>query len=137
MVDDTLTDRKIEDSVIFVQTLAERGAPILAAFWDFPEERGRWVLVLVPRSNADQAAVVHAAADMLVEPPYRYVFSLSDPIVDSHQIERAKALAVYLDGEVGPGQRILTTFTGGHYFEAAIPLYFACELAQQNSVPTN
>jgi hypothetical protein len=124
MVADTLVDRKVEASERVARKLIEQGAPLLAAYWDFREERGRWEFVLVPKSASDERQLVKQASGLLIEPPYRTIFSLSDPIVDARQIERARALAAYIRFEPYVGRHIDTTFTGGHYFENVVPIYF-------------
>ena len=68
------------------------------------------------------------ASALLVEAPYRSVFSVSDPVVDGRQIERARALGAYIRVEPYIGRHIDATFTGGHYFEDVVPVYFAPEL---------
>jgi hypothetical protein len=128
VVADTLVDRKIEASQRLARELIERGAPLLAAYWDFREERGGWKLVLVPKSAGDERALVKLASALLNDPPYRSIFSLSDTIVDGHQIERARALGEYIRVEPYVGRHIDTTFTGGHYFESVIPVYLEADL---------
>ncbi len=111
-----------------VGQLIESGAPLLAAFWDFHEDVGRWSLVLVPKSPDQQAALIGQATSLLVEPPYRSVFALSDPTIDSRQIDRARALAAHIRYEPYIGRRIDATFTDGQFFESAVPVYFRPEL---------
>ena len=123
MAADTLVDRKVEASERLVGEMLARGAPLLAAYWEFREERGRWELVLVPKSANEERQLVKEASALLIESPYRTVFSLSDPIVDARQIERARALGAYIRVEPYVGRHIDTTFTGGHYFENVIPVY--------------
>ena len=128
MAAESLVDSKLEASKQLTSALAKDGAPLLAAFWDFHEEVDRWTLVLVPTSPDDERRLVEQATDLLVEPPYRSVFSLSDPAVDSHQIDRARALGAYIRYEPYIGRRIDTTFTDGQFFESVIPVYFKPEL---------
>lgn len=123
MVADALVDRKIEASERVAGDLIAQGAPLLAAYWDFREERGRWELVLVPKSVAEERQLVKQVSAMLIKPPFRSIFSLSDPVVDGRQIERARALGAYIRVEPYVGRHIDTTFTGGHYFEHVIPVY--------------
>ena len=42
MVADTLVDRKVETSEELVGEMLARGAPLLAAYWEFREDKGRW-----------------------------------------------------------------------------------------------
>jgi hypothetical protein len=124
----SLTDSKLESSKQLARELIEQGAPLLAAYWEFREEVDRWTLVLVPISPNEERRLIKDATTMLVEAPYRSVFSLSDPAVDSRQIERARALGSYIRVEPYIGRRIDTTFTGGQYFESVVPVYLAPEL---------
>jgi hypothetical protein len=112
--------------------LAKSGAPLLAAFWEWQEEIGRWDLYLVPKSPAEESVLIKAATEVLIEQPYRSVFSLLDVAVNARQIERARAIAAYLRGPEDLGRRFDTTFTGGHYFEGIIVIYVAPELAKQH-----
>jgi hypothetical protein len=128
MVTEPLVDRKVEASARVAQTLIGQGAPLLAAYWDFREERGRWELVLVPDSPDHERQLVKQASALLIESPYRSIFSLSDPVVDSRQIERASALGAYIRVEPYVGRHIESTFTGGHYFESVVPIYFREDL---------
>jgi hypothetical protein len=128
MVTETLGDRKVEASDRLAKELIARGSPMLAAYWEFREEDGRWTLMLVPTSPEEERRLIREATALLVEPPYRSVFSLSDPAVDSRQIERARVLGAYIRAEPYLGRRIDTTFTGGQYFESVIPIYLAPEL---------
>lgn len=127
-----MSERKIEVSGLLARQLVDAGAPLLAAYWEWREERGGWVLFLVS-NEAEERRLVGLASSLLVNEPHRSVFSLADVIVDSHQIERARALASYVRGDVSAGRRIDTTFTGGHYFEIAMPVYVAPELASRQS----
>jgi hypothetical protein len=128
MAAESLTEAKLEASKQLARQLIERGAPLFAAYWEFREEVDRWTLVLVPASPNDERRLIGEATKLLIEPPYRSVFSLSDPAVDSRQIERAKALGAYIRVEPYIGRRIDTTFTGGQYFESVVPIYLAPEL---------
>jgi hypothetical protein len=128
MAAESLVESKFRASTQLVEQLMERGAPLLAAFWDFHEEIDRWSLVLVPTSPDQEPALIKLATDFLVEPPYRSIFSLSDPTVDSRQIERARVLGAYIRYEPYVGRRIDTTFTDGQFFESVIPVYFRPEL---------
>lgn len=128
MAAESLIESKFEASKQLTRLLIERGAPLLAAYWEFREEVDRWTLVLVPKSSGDEPRLIGLASDLLVESPYRSVFSLSDPAVDSRQIDRARALGAYIRVEPYIGRRIDTTFTGGQYFESVVPVYLAQEL---------
>ena len=134
MVADTLVDRKVEASERLAKELIGTGSPLLAAYWDFREESGQWTLVLVPTSPKEERALIEQATALLVKPAYRSVFSLSDPAVDSSQIERARALGAYIRVEPYIGRRIDTTFTGGQYFESVVPVYFVPGLVTHLSV---
>ena len=134
MVADALVDRKVEASERLANELVVRGSPLLAAYWDFREDAGQWTLVLVPTSSKEEQSLIEQASNLLVEQPYRSVFSLSDPAVDSGQIERARALGAYIRIQPYIGRRIDTTFTGGQYFESVIPVYFAPGLVTHLSV---
>ncbi len=128
MVAEMLGDRKVEASDRLAKELIARSSPLLAAYWEFREEDGRWTLVLVPSSPEQERRLIKEATALLVEPPYRSVFSLSDPSIDSRQIARARALGAYIRLEPYIGQRIDTTFTSGQYFESVVPVYLAPEL---------
>jgi hypothetical protein len=128
MAAESLIESKLEASKQLARQLIERGAPLFAAYWEFREEVDRWTLVLVPTSPNDERRLIGEATGLLIESPYRSVFSLSDPAVDSRQIERARALGAYIRVEPYIGRRIDTTFTGGQYFESVVPVYLAPEL---------
>jgi hypothetical protein len=128
MAAESLIQSKLEASKRLAQQLIEQGAPLLAAYWEFREEVDRWTLVLVPTSPDEERRLIKEATNRLVEMPYRSVFSLSDPAIDSRQIERARALGAYIRVEPYIGRRIDTTFTGRQYFESVIPVYLAPEL---------
>jgi len=128
MVTETLGDRKVETSERLAKELIGRGNPLLAAYWEFREEEGRWTLMLVPTSPEEERRLIKEATTLLVESPYRSVFSLSDSAIDSRQIDRARALGAYIRVEPYIGRRIDTTFTGGQYFESVVPVYLAPEL---------
>jgi hypothetical protein len=128
MATESLTDSKLEGSKQLARELIGQGAPLLAAYWEFREEVDRWTLVLVPTSPDEERRLIKEATTRLVEAPYRSVFSLSDPAVDSRQIDRARALGAYIRVEPYIGRRIDTTFTGGQYFESVVPVYLAPEL---------
>lgn len=128
MAAESLGDRKVEASERLAKELIRQASPMLAAYWEFREEEGRWTLMLVPTSPEEERRLIREATALLVEPPYRSVFSLSDPAVDSRQIERARALGAYIRVEPYIGRRIDTTFTGGQYFESVVPVYLAPEL---------
>jgi hypothetical protein len=128
MAAEALGDRKVEASERLVKELIRRGSPVLAAYWEFREQDGRWTLMLVPTSPEEERRLIKEATALLVEAPHRSAFSLFDPAVDSRQIERARALGSYIRVEPYIGRRIDTTFTGGQYFESVIPVYLAPEL---------
>jgi hypothetical protein len=128
MATEALGDRKVEASERLAKELIARGSPLLAAYWEFREEEGRWILMLVPTSSEEERRLIREATALLVEAPYRSVFSLFDPAVDSRQIDRARALGAYIRVKPFVGRRIDTTFTGGQYFESVIPVYLAPEL---------
>jgi hypothetical protein len=128
MAAESLIQSKLEASKKLAKQLIEQGAPLLAAYWEFREEVDRWTLVLVPTSPDEERRLIKEATTRLVEPPYRSVFSLSDPAIDSRQIERARALGAYIRVAPYIGRRMDTTFTGGQYFESVVPVYLAPEL---------
>lgn len=128
MAAESLMESKIEASEHLAQKLIEQGSPLLAAYWEFRDEVDRWTLVLVPNSPQEERRLIKEGTTLLVEPPYRSVFSLSDPQIDGRQIERARALGAYIRVEPYVGRRIDTTFTGGQYFESVVPVYLAPEL---------
>jgi hypothetical protein len=128
MAAESLVKSKLDASVDLANRLLKQGSPLLAAFWDYDNDLERWTLVLVPKSRSDERRLIDQASTLLIEQPYRVVFSLSDPTVDSHQIDRARALGAYIRLEPYIGRRIDTTFTGGEYFESVVPVYLAPEL---------
>jgi hypothetical protein len=128
MVEEALVERKVEASIKFANDLIARGLPLLAAYWEFQEERGRWVFVLVPRTPEDERRLLDGVVALLIGPAYRGVFGVSDPLISSRQIDRARALGAYIRVEPYIGRRIDTTFTGGHYFESVVPVYLAPQL---------
>jgi hypothetical protein len=134
MAAESLVDSKFEASKQLASTLVQRGAPLLAAFWDFHEDVDRWTLVLVPTSPDEERRLIKQATDLLVEPPYRSIFSVSDPLIDSHQIDRARALGAYIRYEPYIGRRFDTTFTNGQFFESVVPVYFRPELLTRLAV---
>jgi hypothetical protein len=128
MAAESVVSSKLDASRRLAEQLIGRGAPLLAAYWEFREELDRWRLVLVPASPSDEKLLIKEATDLLVEPPFRAVFSISDPSVDSRQIKRARALGAYIRVEPFIGRRIDDTVTGGEYFESVVPIYLAPEL---------
>src|SRR3954447_15094453 len=130
----SLVDSKFEASKQLASELVQRGAPLLAAFWDFHEDIDRWTLVLVPISPDEQGRLIKQATDLLIEPPYRSIFSISDPLVDAQQIERARALGAYIRYEPYVGRRFDTTFTNGQFFESVVPVYLKPELLTRLAV---
>ena len=77
----------------------------------------------MPASSSDEMLLVKETADLLVEPPFRSIFSISEPSVDSRQIKRAEALGAYIRVEPFVGRRIDDTITSGEYFESVVPVY--------------
>jgi hypothetical protein len=134
MAAESLVDSKFDASKQLASALLQRGAPLLAAFWDFHEDVDRWTLVLVPTSPDDERQLIKQATDLLVEPPYRSIFSVSDPLIDSHQVDRARALGAYIRYEPYIGRRFDTTFTNGQFFESVVPVYFRPELLTRLAV---
>jgi hypothetical protein len=125
MADRRLNPTKIDASDKLTKALVSQNSPVSAAYWEYQEERGGWVFFLIAPSEAEGFTLVRDAATFLVEAPYRNVFSLSDVIIDARQIDRAKALANYLNQRAIFGTQVSTTFTGGHYFEEIIVVYFS------------
>ena len=128
MVDRSLVERKLEASRTLVDRLARSGAPLLAAYWEWAEERERWVCYLVPNSINDQRELAKAASAIMVDQPYRSIFSLSDVFIDAQQIARARALGAYIRSDEDIGRQFDTTFTGGQYFESVLVIYIAPKL---------
>src|ERR1700755_1546497 len=96
MVAEALSDRKVDASEELAQELIRRGSPLLAAYWEFREELGGWRLVLVPTLAEDERRLIKEAINLFNEAPYRSTLSLFDTAIDSHQVDRAKALAAYI-----------------------------------------
>jgi hypothetical protein len=124
MTIEALIDPRREASKRLVTDLLARRAPLLASYWEFREEVDRWTLILVPESPETERDLLTKAVDLMVQPPYRTAFSISDPSVDSRQMSRAKALGAYIRMDPYVGRRIDTTFTGGEYFDSVVPVYF-------------
>jgi hypothetical protein len=124
----SLVERKFETSKALVDRLLADKAPLLAAYWEWEQERDRWVFYLVPNSNDDEPALVRATSTIMIEQPYRSVFSLADVFVDAHQIPRARAIGAYIRSPDDLGRQFDTTFTGGQYFESVIVIYVAPKL---------
>lgn len=127
MADQTLVERKIDASFELTQALLAKGAPLLAAYWEWREEDGRWILFLVPTTPGAERKLVDQASEMLIEPPYRSAFSLSEVVVDAHQIRRAQAIVAYIQRASSLGRRIDTLFTNGEYFDAIVPVFITRE----------
>jgi hypothetical protein len=127
MAEHSLVERKLEASKTLIDQLKTVGAPLLAGYWEFASEKDRWSLYLVPKSIQDERNLVDATSKIMITPPYRSVFSLSDVYVDANQIPRAKALGSYLGNSEDWARQFDTTFTGGQYFESVIVLYLARE----------
>jgi hypothetical protein len=134
MAAESLVKSKLDASVDLANSLLKQGSPLLSAFWDYDNDLERWTLVLVPKSRSDERRLIEQASTLLIEQPYRGVFSLSDPTVDGNQIDRARALGAYIRFEPYVGRRIDTTFTDGEYFESVVPVYFSPELMTRLSV---
>ena len=134
MVGQPLVDRKIEVSAELTKQLADSGAPLLAAYWEWRDEKGRWELLLIPTSRESERKLIDAASDKLVEPRYRSTFSLSDVLIDARQIDRARVIGSFIRGPEDFGRQFDTTFTGGHYFEGIIVVYLAPQLVRQHHV---
>jgi hypothetical protein len=134
MADQWLMDQKVDVSRQLVEKLQRLHVPLLAAYWEWSSERGRWVFYLVPESASDEKKLVDLTAGVLIESPFRHVFSLSDVVIDGRQIGRARAIGRYIRVPRDVGKRFDTTFTGGHFFEGVIVMYVAPELARQHSV---
>lgn len=134
MAIEALVDSRLEASTQLVEALLKRRAPLLAAYWEYREEVDRWTLNLVPDCPEHERSLLDEAVELMVQPPYRTAFSLSDPSVDSRQIPRAKALGAYIRVEPYVGRRIDTTFTGGEYFDSVVPVYFRTDLMTHLSV---
>ena len=128
MAAESVVESKLEASKQLAKQLIEGGAPLLAAYWEFREEVDRWTLVLVPVSPGDERQLIKNATGLLAKQPYRFILSISDPSIDSRQIERARALGAYIRIEPYTGRRIDMTFTGGQYFESIVPVYLASDL---------
>jgi len=128
MAAESVVSSKLDASKQLAARLIKDGAPLLAAYWDFSEELDRWTLVLVPNSLGDERSLIKKATDLLIEPPFRSTFSLSEPSVDSLQINRARALGAYIRFEPYVGRQIDNTYTGGEYFEGVVPVYLAPKL---------
>ena len=61
MAAESLTESKLEGSKQLAQELIEQGAPLLAAYWEYREEVGRWTLVLVPTSPDEERSLIKQA----------------------------------------------------------------------------
>lgn len=132
MAERSLVERKLEVSRQLTRRLNDVGAPLLAAYWEWAAEKDRWIFYLVPKGAAEERDLVYKASSVMIEQPYRSVFSLSDVFVDAHQIERARAIAAYLRSSEDIERQFDTTFTGGHYFDSVIVVYVARELQKRD-----
>jgi hypothetical protein len=128
MAAESVVSSKLDASKRLVERLLERDAALLAAYWEFRDERDRWRFILVPVSPNDERSLIEEATDLVVEPSFRSVFSISELSVDSRQIKRARALGAYIRVKPFIGRRIDDTFTGGEFFESVVPIYLAPEL---------
>ena len=125
MADQSLVESKLAASKELVKKVVDAKLPLAAAYWELREEHGGWIFLLVPASQSDELVMIDKVSSLLIEKPFRSVFSLSDVFVDSHKIDRSRALGAYIRGESYVGRQLDTTFTGGHYFESVVPVYFA------------
>ena len=130
MAERSLVERKLDVSKHLIERLKADRAPLLAAYWELPSEKDRWIFYLVPKSIEAEGKLVEATSKVMVTSPYRSVFSLSDVYVDANQIARARAIGSYLRSSEDLGRQFDTTFTGGQYFESVIVLYIARELQE-------
>ena len=130
MGDRPLVDRKLDASTRLAEALIARGSPLLGAYWEWRGDDDRWVLVLVPQSQDHERQLISSASELLTQPPYRSIFSVSDAEVDARQIRRAQALGAYIRSTASIGRQIDTLFTGGEYFDAVVPIYLAPELSR-------
>ena len=128
MADQSLVESKLVASKSLTSQLVGERFPLAAAYWERREERGGWVFLLIPNSYQYERSLIDRVSSLLVGKPYRSIFSLSDVFVESQMIERARALGAYIRDEDYVGRPIDTTFTGGHYFESVVPVYFAPQL---------
>ena len=128
MAEHSLVERKLEASKTLIDQLKTVGAPLLAGYWEFASEKDRWSLYLVPKSIQDERNLVDATSKIMITPPYRSVFSLSDVYEDANQIARARAIGSYLRSSEDWERQFDTTFTGGQYFESVVVLYISPEL---------
>jgi hypothetical protein len=128
----SLVERKLDVSRRLVSALNAERAPLLAAYWEFDPDKDRWVFYVVPESINAQRELVEMASKIMIEQPYRLVFSLSDVFIDAQQIERAQAIGGYIRSPDDLGRQFNTTFTGRQYFESVIPIYVAPKLLKAN-----
>jgi hypothetical protein len=128
MADQSLVESKLAASKSLTSQLVEGQFPLAAAYWERREERGGWVFLLIPNSYQYERSLIDRVSSLLVGKPFRSIFSISDVFVESQMIERARALGAYIRDEDYIGRPIDTTFTGGHYFESVVPVYFAPSL---------
>src|ERR1700683_3477380 len=105
MAERSLIERKIEVSKQLTKQLRDADAPLLAAYWEWGQEKDRWAFYLVPKSIEVERELVNSASQIMIGQPYRSVFSLSDVFVDAHQIERARAIGAYLRGSEDLGRQ--------------------------------
>jgi len=134
MADRSLVGQKLDLSFRLAAHISEAGGPILAAYWEWHDEPGRWELVLVPKSASEERKLIDAVVEELRQPAYRPVFSILDVRVSDREIKRAQALGAYVRTPDDIGRRFDTTFTGGEYFESVIIVYLAPELQREHSV---
>jgi hypothetical protein len=125
MADQSLVAGKLTASEELVRTALDPKLPLAAAYWERREEHNSWIFLVVPMSHRDELAMIGKVSSLLGEKPFRSVFSLSDVFVDAHQIDRARALGAYIRDASYVGRQLDTIFTGGHYFESVVPVYFA------------
>jgi hypothetical protein len=127
MADQSLVEGKLSSSKELVKRIPDVWLPLAAAYWERREDYGGWIL-LAPKSQGDELTMIDSASSLLIEKPFRSVFSLSDVFVDGHKIDQARAPGAYFRSDSYIGGQLDTTFTGGHYFEGVVPVYFAPEL---------
>jgi hypothetical protein len=134
MADQSLVEKKLDASFQLAAEIARAGAPLLAAYWEWHDEPGRWELVLVPRNASEERILINTAVDILRMAPFRSVFSLLDVKVSDREIKRARALGAFVRTPDDIGRRYNTMFTGGEYFEGVIIVYLAPELQPHDHV---
>jgi hypothetical protein len=133
MATESLVDSKFDVSERFVSELVGNGAPLLAAYWEFDEERDRWSLVLVPKSSSDERALVSEAAATVAKAAYQAALSVFDLAIGEVYTKRARALGAAIRMQPYVGRRFGSIFTNGEYFDGVVLVYFAPELIKHLS----